>query len=58
MITRVNRLSAPVTEVTIISLVNDMILGLNDFLPVPILTGNCVRLKFGLCHRLRHILHL
>ena len=42
--TRVNRLSAPVPEVTIISLINDMILGLNDFLPVPvpILTGNCV----------------
>ena len=34
MITRVKRLSAPVTEVTIISLVNDMILALNDFLPV------------------------
>jgi len=48
MITRVKRLSAPVTEVTIISLVNDMILALNDFLPVPILTGNCVRLKFGM----------
>ena len=36
MITRVNQLLAPLTEVTIIiSSVNDMILGLNDFLPVP-----------------------
>ena len=48
MITRVKRLPAPVTEVTIISLVDDMILGLNDFLPEPILTGNSVRLKFGM----------